>query len=1187
VLLACWGSGQRPALAQSALDGFDPNADGGVFVVVVQPDGKILIGGSGFTTLSPNGGAAVTRNNIARLNPDGTLDTLFDPNANGTEVRSIAVQADGKILVGGDFTTIGGQTRNHIARLDATTGLADSFDPNANGTYVNSIAVQADGKILAGGFFTNIGGQTRNNIARLDATTGLADSFDPNANSYVQSIAVQADGKILAGGNFSAGFGTPTIGGQTRNRIARLDPNTGLADSFDPNANGPVFSIAVQADGKILAGGVFNQGAGTPTIGGQTRNRIARLDATTGLADSFDPNANGIDVISIAVQADGRVLAGGSFSTIGGATRNNIARLDATTGLADSFDPNANNEVLSIAVQSDGKVLAGGSFNSLSPDGGATVARNHIARLETDGRLDQTVNLSTVGSFVFATAVQPDGKILIGGGFTTVLGVTRNNIARLNTDGTLDNGFDPNANGSVISIVVQSDGKILVGGQFSGMNSIGGATRNYIARLDPTTGAADSFDPNANNEVLSIAVQSDGKILVGGFFNGLNSIGGATRNYIARLDPTTGAADSFDPNANNGVYSLAVQPDGRVLVGGVFNGASSIGGQSRNRIARLDPTSGLADSFDPNANNTVYAIALQSDGGVLAGGPFTSLSPNGGATVTRNHIARLNTDGTLDTGFNPNATGNVESIAVQSDGHVLVGGDLHGPNSIGGATRNYIARLDPTTGAADTGFDPNANNSVYSITVQPTGKILAGGYFTTIGGQARNFFARLSNDTAALQNLAVTQTTVTWTRTGASPQFNLVTFEYSTDNLSYATLGNGTPSGSNWTLTGLNLSTGKNIYIRARGYQRGGLYNGSGSISQTVRNAFLAGPTAAGSGISGTVTAIDGAPLGGVVVSLGGARSGVTITNAAGFYAFSDLASGGFYTVTPSLANYSFGPQARSFSLLADQTDAMFTATPNGTPTENPVDAPLYFVRQQYLDFLGREPDAEGLAYWTNQITQCGGDAGCISQRRIDISAAYFMSDEFQQTASFVYRIYQGALGRRISYAEFSADRQQLGAANAGLISNLDQLTAAFTHDFVLRPEFMQKYQGAITAETFVDTLLQTIQSSGVDLSAQRSALLAKYNTGASVTESRSLTVQAAIDDASFAAAEYNQSFVLTEYFGYLQRDPDQGGYDFWLNALNNAPGNYRGMVCSFVTSAEYQRRFAPIVTHTNAECGP
>jgi uncharacterized delta-60 repeat protein len=160
--------------AQCAVDGFDPNANSfSVRAIVVQPDGKILIGGD-FTTLSPNGGPAVARNCLARFNPDGTLDTAFNPNANAV-VYSIALQADGKILVGGLFSNIGGQPRNRIARLDPTTGAVDSFDPNAGGPggtggegSVNAIVVQADGKIVVGGYFFSIGGQTRRYIARLD-----------------------------------------------------------------------------------------------------------------------------------------------------------------------------------------------------------------------------------------------------------------------------------------------------------------------------------------------------------------------------------------------------------------------------------------------------------------------------------------------------------------------------------------------------------------------------------------------------------------------------------------------------------------------------------------------------------------------------------------------------------------------------------------------------------------------------------------------------------------------------------------------------------------------------------------------------------------------------------------------------------------------------------------------------------
>jgi uncharacterized delta-60 repeat protein len=367
--------GAAAVRGQSALDSFDPNANQQVRAIVVQPDGQILIGGV-FTTLSPNGGPPVTRNYIARLNPDGTLDTAFNanfnPNAN-TWVNAIAVQSDGKILVGGQFFNepIGGQTRNNIARLNPDGTLDTAFNPNANND-VYTIAVQADGKALVDGDFSSIGGQTRNDIARLDPMTGLADSFNPNPSGSLRgpqvfSIAVQADGKILVGGIFTS------VGGKTRYNIARLDPMTGLADSFAPNPMGPrgqVGSIAVQADGKVLVGGIFTH------IRRQMRNDIARLDPTTGLADSFNPNANSF-VGSIAVQADGKVLVGGGFTSIGGQPRTYIALLDATTGLADSFNPNPNGTVEAIVVQADGKILVGGAFTSI---GGQT--RNRIARLD-------------------------------------------------------------------------------------------------------------------------------------------------------------------------------------------------------------------------------------------------------------------------------------------------------------------------------------------------------------------------------------------------------------------------------------------------------------------------------------------------------------------------------------------------------------------------------------------------------------------------------------------------------------------------------------------------------------------------------------------------------------------------------------------------------------------------------------
>src|SRR5438874_668046 len=259
------------------------------------------------------------------------------------------------------------------------------------------------------------------------------------------------------------------------------------------------------------------------------------------------------------------------------------------------------------------------------------------------------------------------------------------------------------------------------------------------------------------------------------------------------------------------------------LVGlALAGGAAAVRGQS------------ALDGFDPNANGAVRAVVVQPDGKILIGGDFTTLSPNGGAAVTRNYIARLNPDGTLDTAFDPNANSSVSSIAVQADGKILAGGNF---SSIGGQTRNYIARLDPTTGLADS-FDPNANNDVRSIAVQADGKILAGGAFTSIGGQTRNHIARLRNDTVAVLNLSETHTSVTWNLVGSRSQFTRVTFEYSTDNVNYTALGNGTASGGKWTLTGQSFPSGQNFYIRARGYYRNGYRNSSESITESVRNAF-------------------------------------------------------------------------------------------------------------------------------------------------------------------------------------------------------------------------------------------------------------------------------------------------------------------------------------------------------------
>jgi Domain of unknown function (DUF4214) len=352
------------------------------------------------------------------------------------------------------------------------------------------------------------------------------------------------------------------------------------------------------------------------------------------------------------------------------------------------------------------------------------------------------------------------------------------------------------------------------------------------------------------------------------------------------------------------------------------------------------------------------------------------------------------------------------------------------------------------------------------------------------------------------------------------------------------------------------------------------------SLSPFTAAVRAGAPTAAPVQISGRITTSDGTPLGGVAMQLEGSDSERAITDANGAYSFT-VDSAGFYTVTPARGNYTFAPGQRTFSALSNIADATFTATADSVPTANPLDADLFFVRQHYLDFLGREPDSGGLDYWDKQLTTCGGDLACLRQRRIGVSAAFFTALEFQDTGSYVYRLYSAGLGRRLTFAEFASDRQQVVGGN-----NLAENRASFANQFVARAEFQQKYSSNTTADSFVDALLLTMRNTtGVDLSSQRAGLIDKYAAGASLNESRSLVLRDAIETTGFKEAAYNPSFVLMEYFGYLRRNPDEGGYQFWLNILNQATGNANGMVCSFLTSSEYQERFSPLVTHSNGDC--
>jgi dipeptidyl aminopeptidase/acylaminoacyl peptidase len=266
---------------------------------------------------------------------------------------------------------------------------------------------------------------------------------------------------------------------------------------------------------------------------------------------------------------------------------------------------------------------------------------------------------------------------------------------------------------------------------------------------------------------------------------------------------------------------------------------------------------------------------------------------------------------------------------------------------------------------------------------------------------------------------------------------------------------------------------------------------------------------------------------------------------------------------------------------LVDEFYPVWQANP--ATSGNPIDDAELFVRRHYLDFLNREPDAGGLAYWTSQITKCGVDASCVRNRRKSVSAAFFIEQEFQQTGFFTFKFYSAGLCRRPTFAEYSADRGKIVVG-----ANLESTKQAFALEFVQRAEFSQKFPSFQNAQSFVDALLAaTANCSGVNLSAERANLLAIYNQSTDQIQSRALVMRAIVDNAAYSQSELNKAFVLTAYFGYLRRDPEEAGFQFWLDVLNNrVPNNYLAMVCAFTTSQEYQLRFSPKVTSSNAECG-
>ncbi len=700
-------------------------ASGWVEACAMQPDGKALIGGS-FGSYDGQG-----RNKIARLLTSGSIDPSFTTGLGAnSSVTSILAQPDGKIIIAGPFTSYNGTNRSRIARLNADGSLDTTFDPGSGASgAIRACALQPDGKIIIGGEFLTYNGTTASRVARLNSDGSLDLTFNAGGSGalgFVYCLALRSDGKVIIAGALSA------YNGAVRNKIARLNPDGSLDPSFDPGAgaNSLILTCSSQPDGRVLIGGDFTTYAGVP------RSRFARLNADGSLDASFDIGTGADNTVkACALQADGRIVVCGGFTAFGTSNSRRIVRLNTNGSVDLTYSPGsgADQEVLACVLQPDGKILVGGTF--ISFDGNPTTS---ILRLNSDGTLDLAYHPgSGTNNTVLEVEHLPNGKIMIGGYITGHNGALRMRIARLEADGSVDASFDPGIGPSSIvrAIATQSDGRVIIGGPFG---SYGGVPRLGIARINIDGTLDTTFDPGTGaGDVYDIAIQPDGKIIVVGNFTSYN---GVARNRIARLNADGSLDTGFNPGS--GAVSLvnvvALAADGKILIGGAFQLYNS---SVRNRVARLNADGSVDTGFTTGqgANASVLSLAVLPNGKVLIVGNFTSY-----AGVARNRVAQLNSDGSLDTTFNPGsgAPGTVNACLLQPDGRALVAGSFSSFNAI---PVNNIVRID-AAGVIDQTFDTGtgADRSISAIDLDTQGRVLIGGDFLSYSGIGRNRIARLN-----------------------------------------------------------------------------------------------------------------------------------------------------------------------------------------------------------------------------------------------------------------------------------------------------------------------------------------------------------------------------------------------------------------------------------------------------------
>lgn len=736
-----------------AVDELNPTV-GPVMCVALQPDHKILLGGA-FTKVSGE-----SRQYIARLHRDGSLDTSFTASANDWVV-SMAVQEDGKILVAGKFEVLNNKARNRFGRLNPDGTLDAAFDPRSDG-FVYSIAVQADGKIVAGGYFSKIAGYERQNLVRLYPDGSVDTSLTAQLPGFAQYVTVQPDGKILVGcttgilrlnpnGTPDPGF-IPITGfsddrfllqpdGKILTGHKRYEAN-GLPDpSFDTGLGGLLEGMALQADGKVLLAGKFVP-AGTPGTVVGTSGDVIRVLSNGALDGTFSVEADG-SLETIVLQADGRLLIGGWFDTVNNAPRYGLARTLNTEAASDALE--FAGSTLTWVRSATSPEFLRVSFES-STNGSDWQLMGPGARVPTGWQI--TGVTFPAGSSIRARGfLSAQHGIWNGASWFVERGIGVPFLTASPLSQTAEEG-----DAVTLTIGAEGSGPLTYQWRLNGTNLANATSAmltltnfqaanagNYSVVVSGSAGAFTSsvaavtlterFASPAMVQANIVSPTPAGRILVNGRFWTWR---GDKLYSLGRLHSDGTWDASFEPGEAAEYGLLAVQPDGKCLVM-----QSSKAAKEPSRFVRLTEDGVLDPSFNPRIGGTLWGASLQPDDKILVWGSFTSVDDQ-----PCTNFARLHRNGALDLAFRLGAEGHVWSIAFLGDGQLLVGGEF---TSLGGQPCTNLARLSKD-GVLDVAFGPSVIGTYLALFPQSDGKIIVRGNFSSVPGTGSSSFGRLNSD---------------------------------------------------------------------------------------------------------------------------------------------------------------------------------------------------------------------------------------------------------------------------------------------------------------------------------------------------------------------------------------------------------------------------------------------------------